>query len=105
MIPYGRQFIDAEDIKSVVEVLKSDFLTQGPLTPKFENLIQKKTTCKYAVATNSGTSALHISCLAIGLKKNDIVWTSPNSFIASAIAQNIAVLKLILLILILKQGT
>ena len=84
MIPYGKQFIDNEDINSVINVLKSNYLTQGPLTPKFESLILKKTKSKYAVATNSGTSALHISCLALGLKKNDLLWTSPNSFIASA---------------------
>lgn len=84
MIPYGKQYIDNDDIKNVFKVLKSNYLTQGPLTPKFEDLIAKYTSSKYAVATNSGTSALHISCLALDLKKDDIVWTSPNSFIASA---------------------
>tara|TARA_B100001175_G_scaffold316925_1_gene332158 strand:+ start:363 stop:1523 length:1161 start_codon:yes stop_codon:yes gene_type:complete len=84
MIPYGRQNIDDSDIKSVVEVLKSDFITQGPTTPKFEKEISKKTNSKYSCAVNSATSALHISCLALGIGKNDIVWTSPISFVASS---------------------
>ncbi len=84
MIPYGRQDITEEDIKAVVEVLKSDFLTQGPKVPEFEKLASKYCNSKYAVAVNSATSALHISCLALGVKKGDIVWTAANTFVASS---------------------
>jgi UDP-4-amino-4,6-dideoxy-N-acetyl-beta-L-altrosamine transaminase len=84
MIPYGRQYIDSSDIKKIVSVLKSDWLTQGPLVPKFENTIKKYVGTKFAVSINSGTSALHISCLALGLKKGDYLWTVPNTFVASA---------------------
>ncbi len=84
MIPYGRQEITDEDIKTVVKVLKSDFLTQGPAVPQFEKAISEYCKTKYAVAVNSATSALHISCLALGLEKGDILWTSPISFVASA---------------------
>ena len=83
-IPYSRQDINTEDIKAVCKVLRSDFLTQGPLVPKFENKISQLVHSKYAVATNSATSALHVACLSIGLKKDDWLWTSPNSFVASA---------------------
>ena len=84
MIPYSRQSIDKADIKSVINVLKSDFLTQGPLVEKFEIKIKKFCGVKFATAVNSATSALHISCLALGLKKNDYLWTSPISFVASS---------------------
>ena len=84
MIPYGRQNISDEDIDSVIEVLKSDFLTQGPKVPEFENAIAKYTGSKGAVAVNSATSALHIACLALGLGKGDILWTTPITFVASA---------------------
>jgi len=84
MIPYGRQDISEEDIKSVIDVLASDFLTQGPLVPKFENAMSSYCQSQYGVAVNSATSGLHIACLALGLKKGDIVWTSPISFVASA---------------------
>ena len=84
MIPYSRQYISEEEIKSVTEVLKSDFLTQGPVVKNFENAIANKINAKYAFAMNSATSALHISCLALGLDKGDILWTVPNSFVASA---------------------
>ena len=84
IIPYGRQNISDEDIKSVVKVLKSDFLTQGPVSIDFEKAIAKYTNSSFGVAVNSATSALHISCLALGLKKGDIVWTSPITFAASA---------------------
>ena len=70
-------------IDAVVKVLKSDFLTQGPITPKFSE-IAEYTNAKYAVAVNSATSALHISCIALGVTKDDIVWTSPISFVASS---------------------
>ncbi|WCL51220.1 UDP-4-amino-4,6-dideoxy-N-acetyl-beta-L-altrosamine transaminase [Leptospira sp. GIMC2001] len=83
-IPYGRQDISDEDIQAVVEVLKSDFLTQGPVVPKFESLVAEICGAKYATAVNSATSALHIACLALGIGKDDLVWTSPNSFVASA---------------------
>jgi len=84
MIPYGRQNISDDDIKSVVEVLKSDFLTQGPTVPLFEKKINELVGSKYAVAVNSATSALHSACLALGVGTDDIVWTSPISFVASA---------------------
>ena len=84
MIPFSRQFIDKSDVKSVAHSLKSNFLTQGPKVQIFEKNILKIVKAKYAVATNSGSSALHIACLSIGLKKGDIVWTVPNTFAASA---------------------
>ena len=76
MIPYGKQEITSDDIESVVKVLKSDFLTQGPAVPKFEKSLCDFTGSSYAVAVNSCTSALHIACLALGLTSKDIVWTS-----------------------------
>jgi len=84
MIPYGRQDINQTDINSVVDVLQSDFLTQGPKTPLFEQTVSNYCGSKYGVAVNSATSALHIACLALGLGKDDWLWTSPNSFVASA---------------------
>ena len=84
IIPYAKQSISKNDIRSVIKVLKSDFITQGPKIVEFENLVKKYVNASYAVAVNSATSALHIACLAIGLKKNDYLWTSPNSFVASA---------------------
>jgi len=84
MIPYGRQDIISTDIDAVVKVLKSDFITQGPVVPKFERLICDYTSAKYSVATNSATSALHIACLALGLGAGDYLWTTPNTFVASA---------------------
>lgn len=84
MIPYGRQNISEEDIESVSNVLRSDFLTQGPLVPKFEESVSSYCQSSYAVATNSATSTLHIACLALDVGPGDIVWTSPISFVASA---------------------
>lgn len=84
MIPYGRQDINKDDIDYVIDVLKSDFLTQGPQVPLFESKVAGYCKSKFAVAVNSATSALHISCLALGLGKGDWLWTSPNSFVASA---------------------
>ena len=84
MIPYGRQDISQNDIDAVIDVLQSDFITQGPTVPHFESLISKKCNAKHAVALNSATSALHVSCLALGLGEKDIIWTVPNSFVASA---------------------
>lgn len=83
-IPYGRQDIQQEDLDAVIKVLKSDFLTQGPMVPKFENEISKYCTSKYGVAVNSATSALHISLLALGVGEGDNVWTTPNTFVATA---------------------
>ena len=83
-IPYGRQFLTEEDIESVVSVLKSDFLTQGPQIPIFEDAITNYCKVQHATAVNSATSALHISCLALGMCESSLVWTSPNSFVASA---------------------
>jgi len=84
MIPYGKQDIEQQDIDAVVEVLKSDFLTQGPQVPLFESTIKKAVEADYAIAVNSATSALHIACLALGVGKGDLVWTTPISFVASA---------------------
>jgi len=84
MIPYGKQEITQADIDAVVEVLKSDFLTQGPMVPKFEQAVASHVGAKHALAVNSATSALHIACLALGLGKGDWLWTSPVTFVASA---------------------
>lgn len=84
MIPYGRQSIDDADIQAVVETLQSDFLTQGPAVPAFEQAIAQYCNVPYAVAVNSATSALHSACLALEVQPGDRVWTSPISFVASA---------------------
>lgn len=84
MIPYGRQSISEADIEAVVEVLRSDFLTQGPVVPRFEQAIADYCGAHFGVAVNSGTAALHIACLALGVGPGDWVWTSPISFVASA---------------------
>lgn len=84
MIPYGRQYISDSDVKAVTDVLRSDFLTQGPAVPSFEKALAENVEAKFAVAVNSATSALHIACMAMGVSKGDIVWTSPISFAASA---------------------
>jgi len=84
MIPYGKQDIDQTDIDSVVDVLTSDFLTQGSQVPLFEKIVSNYCGVEYGVAVNSATSALHIACLALGLGKGDYLWTSPNTFVASA---------------------
>jgi UDP-4-amino-4,6-dideoxy-N-acetyl-beta-L-altrosamine transaminase len=84
VIPYSTQTINADDIKAVVKVLKSNYLTNGPTVQKFEKLISNNTKSKYALTFNSATSALHLSCLALGLKKNDYFWTVPNTFVSSA---------------------
>jgi UDP-4-amino-4,6-dideoxy-N-acetyl-beta-L-altrosamine transaminase len=84
MIPYGRQDISQADIDAVVEVLRSDWLTQGPMVPKFEQAVANYVGAQHAVALNSATSALHIACLALGVGPGDWVWTSPNTFVASA---------------------
>ena len=84
MIPYGRQNISEEDVQAVVEVLKSDFLTQGPVVPLFENAVADYCDSKFAFAVNSATSALHIACLSLGVGEGDLVWTSPITFVASS---------------------
>jgi UDP-4-amino-4,6-dideoxy-N-acetyl-beta-L-altrosamine transaminase len=84
MIPYGKQDINQSDIEAVIAVLKSDFLTQGPQVPLFEKNVSNYCNAQYGVAVNSATSALHVACLALGLGKDDWLWTSPNSFVASA---------------------
>ncbi len=84
VIPYGKQDITQQDIEAVVNVLRSDFLTQGAVVPKFEQELCEYTRARYAVAVNSCTSALHIACLSLGLGPGDILWTSPITFVASA---------------------
>lgn len=84
MIPYGKQDISQADIDMVTEVLKSDFLTQGPMINRFEQLVAEKCKVEYATCVNSATAALHIACLALGVGEGDIVWTSPITFVASA---------------------
>ena len=84
MIPYGKQAISEDDINAVVEVLRSDFITQGPKVPAFEQALATYCGAEYAVASTSATSALHIACLALDVGKGDIVWTSPISFVASS---------------------
>lgn len=84
MIPYGRQDITQADIDAVVNVLQSDFLTQGPQVPAFEQAVVSHVGVKYALAVNSATSALHIACLALGLRRGDWLWTTPITFVASA---------------------
>lgn len=83
-IPYGRQSISEEDIQSVIDVLRSDWLTQGPAVERFEHLVAEYCGATYAVAVNSATSALHLACLASGFGTGDILWTTPNTFVASA---------------------
>lgn len=84
MIPYGRQDVDQADIDAVVEVLRSDFLTQGPAVPRFEQAICAAVGAAHGVAVSSATSALHIACAALGLGPGDWLWTVPNTFVASA---------------------
>ncbi len=83
-IPYGRQSISEEDIAAVVDILRSDWLTQGPAIQAFEQALAKICDAKHAVTTNSATSALHLACLALGVGPGDRVWTTPNTFVASA---------------------
>lgn len=83
-IAYSRQTIGEADINSVIKVLQSDFLTQGPVVPRFESSVASYVGTQYAVATNSATSALHIACLALGVGPGDVVWTSPITFVASS---------------------
>jgi UDP-4-amino-4,6-dideoxy-N-acetyl-beta-L-altrosamine transaminase len=84
MISYSKQFISKKDIEAVKKVLKSNYLTQGSKVPIFEKKIRKYVGTKYATAVSSASAALHLSCIALGLKKNDFLWTVPNTFVASA---------------------
>jgi UDP-4-amino-4,6-dideoxy-N-acetyl-beta-L-altrosamine transaminase len=84
MIPYGKHLVDEQDIDAVVDVLRNQFLTQGAIVPQFEQALCDYTGCQYATAVNSATSGLHVACLAVGVGQGDIVWTVPNSFVASA---------------------
>ena len=84
MIPYGKQEITQQDIDAVVSVLHSDFLTQGPQVPLFEDALKNATGAEHALAVNSATSALHIACLALGVGQGDVVWTTPITFVASS---------------------
>ncbi len=83
-IPYGRQDVAADDIEAVVAVLRSDWLTQGPTVPRFEAALAAYCGARHAVAVNSATAALHVACRALGLGAGDTLWTSPNTFVASA---------------------
>jgi UDP-4-amino-4,6-dideoxy-N-acetyl-beta-L-altrosamine transaminase len=84
MIPYGRQSIDAADEAAVLAALRSDFLTQGPAVPAFEASLRAATGARHALAMNSATSALHVACLSLGLGPGKLLWTTPNTFVASA---------------------
>lgn len=84
MIPYGRQDIQDSDVDAVLAVLQSDFLTQGPAVPRFEQAVSKHCGARHAVAVNSATSALHIALMALDITAGDVVWTSPNTFVASS---------------------
>jgi UDP-4-amino-4,6-dideoxy-N-acetyl-beta-L-altrosamine transaminase len=84
MIPYGKQSIAQQDIDAVVAVLQSDFLTQGPVVPQFEEAVAQYCQAAHAVAVNSATSALHIACMALDVTADSLVWTVPNSFVASS---------------------
>ena len=84
MIPYSRQIIDKKDINNIVKTLKSNLVTTGPKVPEFENKIKNFVGAKYSVAVNSATSALHLACISLALKKGDWLWTTPISFVASA---------------------
>ncbi|MAR84067.1 MAG: UDP-4-amino-4,6-dideoxy-N-acetyl-beta-L-altrosamine transaminase, partial [Legionellales bacterium] len=83
-IPYGRQNISQSDIDSVYEVLQSDWLTQGPSITRFEEQLQSNFDVRFATVVSSATAALHIACLSLGLKEGDYLWTSANTFVASA---------------------
>ena len=83
-IPYGKQTISEDDIKAVIEILRSPYLTQGPAVPTFEQAIANKVGACYGVAVNSATSALHLACMALEVGPGDIIWTSAITFVASA---------------------
>ena len=83
-VPYGKQSVSEADISAVIDVLRSPFLTQGPVVPAFEQSLAEKVGANYAVAVSNATAALHIACLALGLGPGDRLWTSPTTFVASA---------------------
>ncbi|WP_242050032.1 UDP-4-amino-4,6-dideoxy-N-acetyl-beta-L-altrosamine transaminase [Planktothricoides raciborskii] len=83
-IPYGRQDVNQQDIDAVISVLRGDWITQGPTIERFEQAVAAYCGVNYAVAVSSATAALHLACLALGLGAGDILWTSPNTFVASA---------------------
>ena len=83
MIPYGKQSVNKKDVDAVINVLQSDFLTQGPKVPEFENKTCEYVHAKYATAVNSATSALHIAYLALGLQPGDELWTTSTTFVAT----------------------
>ena len=82
--PYSRQLINNVNIESVIKVLRSRLMTQGSIVEEFQNKLKNHVESKFAFACNSATSCLHFACLALGLKENDLLWTSPTSFVASA---------------------
>ena len=84
MIPYSRQHVTDADVEAVTEVLRSDFLTQGPVGPRFEQAFARRHGVAHAVAVSNATAGLHIGCLALGVGPGSRVWTTPNSFLASA---------------------
>ena len=84
IIPYGKQSISESDVQAVIEVLRSDFLTQGPVVPAFEKAVAEYCHVRHGVATTNATAALHLACLALGLSPGDWLWTSPISFVATA---------------------
>lgn len=84
MIPYGRQDVTEGDVEAVVAALRSDFLTQGPAVPRFEEAVSRRVGARRAIAVNSATSALHVACMAVDLGRGDLLWTVPNTFVASA---------------------
>jgi len=96
MIPYGKHNISKEDIEAVVNVLNSDFITQGPMVPNFEAALSNYCNVKHALVTNSCTSALHLAYLSLGLKQDDIVWTSPITFVATVNSAKFCGAKVIL---------
>ena len=87
MISYGKQYIDADDIDSVLKALKKPYLTQGPLSEKFETALKKYFNSSYCCVVSSGTAALHLSILALNCNKNDIILTTPMSFLASSVVK------------------
>src|SRR5436190_22571345 len=84
MIPYGRHYVDEDDIRAVAEVMRGELLTQGPKAAEFERLVADYVGARYAVSVANGTAALHLACLAAGLGTGDALVTTPNTFIASA---------------------
>ena len=83
-IPYGRHYIDDDDIEAVVDVLRDGWLTQGPRISEFEKQVAIKVNSKYAVAVSSASAALHLACIAAGLSKDEYLYTSANTFVASS---------------------